>query len=245
MKYQTVFAIAILLLLSTQEVSSSYCTSSLKLFEAIEYARKNPNNVATNIYGGIMGNGKKRGSKRFRLASGGYDATCIQEGYDYSKRVGRVGDNRYSIGLSLASQYTVHLLYKIGRLDHNVGNQNPGQRCERFTHIRGYAENLAGTPKMTSGKWNCSFWVYLWIIDCGVPSRGHRNSLYDIRGARKYVGCYSDGRVAAMNMSHSVSLKSRDTRNYGRYGIDARYQGQVLPRTMLYDNFNAANFRWL
>lgn len=241
MKSLTVFSIAIVVFLTIQSTEASVCKSALELFKAIEYVRRYPNKCADSINTNIYLNGRKAGTRHF-----GGDGNCISTGYTYSKSMSGLRKNKFSVGLSLGSQYTVAQLYSVGKLDHYVGGKSPAQRCERYTSVSGWGENLAGTPKTDrSATRNCSFWVYLWIVDCGVSTRGHRISLFDKARKFQYMGCYADGRVAAMNMAGRATLKSQYRNGNSGYGIPGSMEGRTVADDQMTNDVVASDFSWL
>lgn len=212
------------------------CNSALKLFEAVEFARRSSHIVAQDIWEVQM----KRGTRVGRHG----DATCSKEAYDYLKSFpSHPPKYHVSNALSLCAVFTVKLGNDKGGIAHGMFGTGPGERLNRFSSDNfGPAEGLGGDGKFDH---TCIFYVKFMIIDfmCG-PARGHREGLMNKDGKHKYLGCYSDGKSAAFEMSSKAVLNKEYQRDYNSLGIYWRYDNHVVDHGKLLNDREDHQWSW-
>ena len=173
----------------------SYQITSQQLIQAVNKARTNPVYYANQIASLYTSKGVKGTSN---------DALCYQEAENFLRSMKALPALKESIAADLAAWKHSNWMSTTKTFSHTgLSGSTPKTRLEAvgtWTSGMGYTENIA----YYSAAVPAETFVIMWLTDCGISTRGHRNNI--MTTTAPFLGCGESGMYVTCDGAKDLTL---------------------------------------
>ena len=178
MRTTSIVILAIVLFASTNALTAQ-C-----IIKAVNFARKNPLIIRDRIQ-----------AKFGNMTGPAHDPTCYTDAINFLSVQPPLKPLRENIGADLAAyKHSKYIVQNLNQISHTgEGGSSVKDRIlavGQWIACWGYSENIAATFRQDAAFISADEFVQMWIVDEGVPSRGHRTNIYNARMTEQGCGIY-------------------------------------------------------